>query len=222
MRITTFSPCDAGRVDTRSIDRHASAAALRAQAIGDVHLRHDLDARDERDTDGLGQHHDFLQHPIYAVADGDPALPCLEMDVTRARRDSLGHDVIHELDHRLFGFLLIQLALRRVGFFDDWLQIGLTGAVEQLADTFDRCVNLLDALENAIGRGERHPNRASCRKGQSLLAVEVVGVGGGDVQNGIRDRERKNRESTCEPFRYHVPRQCADEQAVRDPNTRAH
>jgi len=44
-------------IDAAPVHGHARAAVLRTQPIGDVHLRHDLDARDERQSRGPRQRH---------------------------------------------------------------------------------------------------------------------------------------------------------------------
>ena len=45
------------QVHAGAVDRDPRAPTLRPQAIGDVHLGHDLDARDKGNTDRLGKDH---------------------------------------------------------------------------------------------------------------------------------------------------------------------
>src|SRR5438874_2465383 len=129
------------QVDAGTVDRDAGTSSLRTQTISDVHLGHDLDARDKGHADGLGQDHHFLQHPIYPIAHRDSGFARLEMDVASARRDSLSDYVIYEFDYWALCFLLIQPALAVVGLLNYRLNRGFSGPIEELADPVDRRVN---------------------------------------------------------------------------------
>src|SRR5205085_9068433 len=78
------------------------------------------------------------------------------------------------------------------GLLDDRLDGRLRRLVDQFADGRARRIDLLDAREDAVGRSERHSNRASSGERESLLAVEVVWVGSGDIQGRRRDGERQD------------------------------
>jgi hypothetical protein len=58
---------------------------LRRARLGDVHLRHDLDAHRHRRPVGLVQAPDLAQHAVDAVADAQEVLLRLEVDVEAAR-----------------------------------------------------------------------------------------------------------------------------------------
>jgi len=208
------------QVHARAIDGDAGAPALRPESIGDVHLAHDLDAGHERNADCLGKNHHFLEHPVDAIADGDAALTGFQVDVARARCNSLGHDVIDELYHRPLGLLLVYLVLGGVGSFDDGLDPGVVSAADQLAHALDGGVNLLDTLLDASGRSERHPDHAPGGERERLLTVEIVRVGRGDLERRLGDGERQNREPTGEAFANHLPRGRAHEQVARNSNVR--
>ena len=107
------------KVDTCSSDRYAGPSSLRAQAVGDVHLRHDLDARHQGNANGLRENHDLLEHPIDPIPNGDSALARFEMDIARTGGDSFGDDVVDQLDHWPLDLFLVQLGLGVVGLFDD-------------------------------------------------------------------------------------------------------
>ena len=93
--MTTLSPCMVGTVETRrSIVRAAhgelDAAVLRQPPLGDVELRHDLDARDDRRGEPAGRRLDLVQHAVDAVADAQLVLERLDVDVRGARLDARG------------------------------------------------------------------------------------------------------------------------------------
>ena len=70
--------------------RHAQleAAVLRHALLGDVELRHDLDARDDRAVELLGDRpHRRLQHAVDAVLHVDRVVLRLDVDVARAPLD---------------------------------------------------------------------------------------------------------------------------------------
>ena len=79
---------------------HAQTAVLRQPLLGDVHPRHDLQARDQPFVDPFGQVHHFLQQPVEAMADEDALLQRLDVDVARFARDGALHDEIDEIDDR--------------------------------------------------------------------------------------------------------------------------
>ena len=116
------------------------------------------------------------------------------MDVTGAGGNSLGDDMIDELDDRTLGLLFIELALGRIGVFNDGLDRRFSSPIQQLADTIDGGVDLLDALHDPVGCSERHPYGAAGGKGEHVLAVEVIGIGGRDVEDALGNRERQNGE----------------------------
>ena len=76
------------------------AAVLRHAALGDVELRHDLDARDERRLHLERRLHDLEQRAVDAVAHPDLVLERLEVDVARAPLHRVGQDAVDQLDDR--------------------------------------------------------------------------------------------------------------------------
>src|SRR5216117_2526801 len=110
IRITTFSPSAAGRVETRRSMgcpfTATRAPILGPQPVGDVELRHDLDTGDQGDPGRARDLHHLPQHAVDPVADGDPALFRLDVDVARAGQNPLGDDQVHEPDHRTLARLL--------------------------------------------------------------------------------------------------------------------
>jgi len=68
--------------------------------LGDVDLRHDLDAGDHGGLDVPGRGHDVVEDPVDAVADPHPALLGLDVDVAGALADGLEDDLVDEADDR--------------------------------------------------------------------------------------------------------------------------
>ena len=103
---TTFSPNSVRSVETRkstsvpSSAVDAEAAVLRQPLLGDVHARHDLQARDQPFVDPLGQVHHFLEQAVEAVADEHAFFHRLDVDVARLALDRALHDEIDEVDDR--------------------------------------------------------------------------------------------------------------------------
>ena len=87
--MTTFSPNSVRSVETRkstslpSSDCRPDTSVLRQPLLGDVHARHDLQARDESFVDPLGQVHDLLEQAVETMADEDAVLHGLDVDVAR-------------------------------------------------------------------------------------------------------------------------------------------
>ena len=100
---TIFSPCEAGRVETRR-STTAPLTATRArpscgpQPVGDVEPGEDLDARHERRRDGARKRAHLAQHAVHAMTHRDPLLLRLEVDVARAAPDAVGEELVHEAD----------------------------------------------------------------------------------------------------------------------------
>ena len=171
IRITTDSPCIVGTVDTRKIDLlalHAQpdAAVLRQPPLGDVEVRHDLDARDHRGGEAARRRLLLVQHAVDPVADDEPVLERLDMDVGGARVERVGDDERDEADHRRFGGEVLQLldvgverevvaALLDVA--DDLADRGAAGAVETLERRVELVGNRDQRLHVAAGH---HPERA--------------------------------------------------------------
>jgi hypothetical protein len=74
------------------------ASVLRHATLGDVQLRHDLEARDQRGLELHRRLHDFHQRAVDAVAHADVVLEALEVDVRRAALDRIREDGVDQLD----------------------------------------------------------------------------------------------------------------------------
>ncbi len=80
------------------------AAVLRNAALGDVHLRHDLETGDERGLDVLRQLHGLVEHAVHAVAHAHMPAVRLQVDIGGAFVDGLqDHRIGHAHDGSLLG-----------------------------------------------------------------------------------------------------------------------
>ncbi len=82
---------------------HLDAAVLRQAALGDVELRHHLDARRERVLQPERRLHDLVEHAVDAEADAEHLLVGLDVHVARPLADGVGQERVHQADDgRLF------------------------------------------------------------------------------------------------------------------------
>ena len=119
-RMTIFSPNSVGRHETRKsmslldalvAEADLDAAVLRQALLGDVELRHDLDARGDRVAHLQRRRHHVVEDAVDAVADPVFLLVGLDVDVAGALGDRRHQDDVHELDDRR----LLALAGQRLG-----------------------------------------------------------------------------------------------------------
>ena len=106
IRSTIFSPKSVGQRARRGSRcrglPHAQleAAVLRQAPLGDVEVRHDLEARDQRRLHLERRPHDLVQHAVDAVADADVLLVAARSGCRSPARDRVGQDAVDELHHR--------------------------------------------------------------------------------------------------------------------------
>ena len=87
-------------VHAAPLQPHGDAAVQRQPALGDVHLGHDLDARDGRGQERARHGPDDLQLAVNAVADLEVALARLDVDVRGPPADGVGEQGVDEADDR--------------------------------------------------------------------------------------------------------------------------
>ena len=88
------------KVDRLAGDGQADAPVLGDPALGDVDVRHDLQAADEAGLDVLRRAHDLRQHAVDPVTDANVALHRLDVDVRGPVGDRLADEEVHHLDDR--------------------------------------------------------------------------------------------------------------------------
>ena len=167
--MTIFSPKSVGRHDTRKsmsfvdavvLEADLDAAVLRQPLLGDVELRHDLDARGDRIAELHRRLHDVVENAVDAVADAQLLLVRLDVDVAGALLDRRHQDDVHQLDDRRFLALLGErLGADLLELLED---LDVVGVVERR--------HLLERLAGRFERA-RPPARRRCRRGDRLAVV---------------------------------------------------
>ena len=161
------------QVDLLALHAQPDAAVLRQPALGDVEVRHDLDARDHGRGQALRRRLDVVQHAVDAIADGEAVLERLDMDVGRAHLERVGDDEAHEPDHRRFGGEVLQL-----------LDVGIEGElVDARLDVADdlalrRLARAVEALERGLELGRDRDHRLHRAPRHHLERADRVLVGG--------------------------------------------
>ena len=158
-------------VDRAAGDPQADAAVLRQALLGDVELRHDLDARDdERRHRALGLQN-LTQHAVHAEAHDEAVLERLDVDVGRVLLHRLREHRVDEPDDRrvvvaVEQVRLLRQILREVGEVGAFIEAfdGLHGVLSRLRRLAQQGVELSfgDALQPqraaqiAAHFGDRH------------------------------------------------------------------
>ena len=89
------------------------AAVLRQPLLGDVELRHDLDARGDRVAELHRRRHDVVEDAVDAEPDAELLLVRLDVDVARPLLDRRHQHQVDQADDRRFAALLLERARRR-------------------------------------------------------------------------------------------------------------
>ena len=176
-----FSPwvvgCDGdAEVDRAAGQRERDAAVLRRARLGDVHLRHDLDAHRHRRPVGLVQAADLAQHAVDAVADAQEVLLGLEVDVGGAALHRVGEQRVDQAHHRLRVLVAARLQA---------LVVDLAG-LDLVQDAVDRELVAVELLDRALRSPTRPRGAARSRSSPAELRAQlverddVVGVGDRD------------------------------------------
>ena len=115
--MTIFSPKSVGRHETRksislsrAVDGEADldAAVLRQALLGDVQLRHDLDARRDRVAELHRRRHDVVEDAVDAEPDAELLLVRLDVDVARALLNRRHQHQVDEPDDRRLAALPLE------------------------------------------------------------------------------------------------------------------
>ncbi len=134
------------------------APVLRQSPLGDVHVRHHFQSRNDRRVQQaqLRGHRDFVQDPVDPVTNANVALERLDMNIGRALHDRFANNLVHEFHHRRFrivradvgcGFAFLQnfeVALR----FENLVERFRANAVER----FHRAEELPARHQHPFGR----------------------------------------------------------------------
>ncbi len=186
---------DRGDPQVEAAPPHADAdpAVLREPLLGDVHIRHDLDPRDDRPLDPLRKIHRLAQEPVDPVTDLEGRLRRLHVDVGGPLIDRLGDDQVHHPDDGgglgLLPKVVEVLPVQSMGIVDH-LDLALVHDVlDDGAEGRSEVVVLVDGPEDVgLGGDERLDGEAGGEP-DVLERLEAQRVGHRDVQVAAVDRD---------------------------------
>src|SRR6185295_15145042 len=90
-------------VDLAAHQPQLDASVLRQASLGDVELRHDLDARHDRRLQPARRGFDVVQHAVDAVTDLELVLERLDVDIRRALLERPVDEQVDEPDDGRLG-----------------------------------------------------------------------------------------------------------------------
>ena len=189
------------------------AAVLRRARLGDVHLRHHLDAHRHRRPVGLVQRADLAQHAVDPVADAQEVLLGLEVDIGAAALDRVGEQRRDQAHHRL----RVLVALGDGGVVD------LAG-LDLLQDAVDRELVAVVVLDRALdlrlaGQAQLDLVLALEVRAQLVDRDDVVGVGERDHELALAAVERHREHAVAA---RHLARQLLERRRVDDDAREVH
>ena len=160
------------------------APVLRQPPLGDVELRHDLEARDDRVLELHRRLHRLVEHAVDAVADAEGLLVGLDVDVRRVLLDRVGQDQVHELDDGRVLAGLRELVDVDVVVLGDQRDVRV---VEVGHHVFEGRGLVVVAVDRAADRLFGGDDRLDVVAGQELDVVEREDV------RGVRGRDDQRR-----------------------------
>ena len=175
------------------------AAVLRQPLFRDAHVGHDLDAADERGLQLLGRIGHDLQHAVDAVAQAQPLLQRLEMNIARAHPVRLEDHEIDQADD--VGVVhLAPGASSSLAFPDDQV---VRAIADQAADHVGgAAVVALDRGMDFLGRRHDRIDLETQFLAQRVDRVEVERIGQRDAQMVALDRQRHDAEAMDQRARH--------------------
>src|SRR5262249_28709793 len=169
--------CRNAHIDLLIICEQVHSTILGQSPLGDVHVRHHFQARDDgRLQDAqLRRHSNFVQNSVYSISNPQIVFERLDMNVGRALHDGFPDDLVYEFHHGGFRIVGIQLD-GGFGVLQD-----LKGPVcfKDLIERFRAdAIESLDRAEK-LGTGHQHPLGRFLQKLRSELAAygieQIVG-----------------------------------------------
>ena len=170
-------------VDRAAAHAQLEAAVLRHALLGDVELRHDLDARNDRAVVPLVDRvHRLVEHAVDPVLDDDDVLLRLDVDVRGAALDRVEDDRVDELDDRRG---VLRDPVDREGLFA-LLVLGHELHPELFGRLVEHALRGLALLQDVVDRRAAADLELQRQPGQKLQLVELHDVG----RIGADDRQR--------------------------------
>jgi len=162
--------------------RHADAPVLGQPALGDVHLRHELDARGEGGLELARRRLPVVEDAVHAIAHAETVLEGLDVDVRGLRRDGLVDEEVDEPDHGRLERHVAKLVDVLLG-----LALSRPAGAHAFHDLLQRCrsaIGALDRVENG-GRGSDAQGDAPAEHMPEVVEQQGIGRVGG------RHRDRR-------------------------------
>src|SRR5450830_929861 len=175
-------------VDGLVLDAQGDTAVLGLAPLGDIHIGHDLDAREHAGLDVARQFLLLLQDTVDTVADAQVVLLRLHVDIRRALDDGLGDEGVDQPnDGRVLTHLaqLLDADLFATFCNDLGLRLG-TGFLDGVSDD----VVLLDGALDGILGSDEELCFASVRGKQVVHQLDVGGVTECDADDAFLALER--------------------------------
>jgi hypothetical protein len=171
-------------------EAHLDPPVLGQALLGDVHVRQDLDAGDDRAPVFQRQVDDLVEVAVHPVADAEARLVGLEMDVARAPLDGVDEGLVDELDDRGLFSPVLRVS-EDVGFLlvlddVDPAVVGQGDVLDELLDPdgVGRPIVLVDGVDDAGFRGDDGLDREPRPETDVLDDLEVGRVDHGQGQEG--------------------------------------
>src|SRR5450756_1700450 len=175
-------------VDGLVLDAQGDTAVLRLAPLGDIHVGHDLDAREHAGLDVTRQLLLLLQDTVDTVADAQMVFLWFHVDIRRALDDGLGDDGVDQPDDgRVLTHLTQLLDTDLFATFCD--DLGLCLGAGFLDGVSDEVVLLDSAEDSVLGSDEELCLASVCGK----QVVHQLDVGGGaecDADDALLTLER--------------------------------
>ena len=190
--MTIDSPYTVGIVETRmSTRRPWSVTRMRPScgqpALGDVHLRHDLDARDDRGLQAPRRRLLVVQDAVDAVADAQRVLERLDVDVRGLGVDGVLDEEVHQADDRRLERHVAQV-------IDVLVAVGAAVVVHALDDPLQRrrraVVGAVDRLDDGLGGAHDHLHGEAGRLREVVDDDRIERIGRRDGQDVALDAHR--------------------------------
>ena len=131
------------KVNILALNAQTNATVLRQTALGDVKVRHDLDARNNGSSLTLGRRFNLVQHAVNAVAHDQPIFERLDVNVGRAGFERVGDNQADQANHRRFRrqiFELLNVVTEGVGI-NPRFEIAVVKRTDRRATTAVQALN---------------------------------------------------------------------------------
>ena len=183
------------QVDVTTGDIFLDAAVLRQAPLGDVHVRHHFDARNDRQREVARRRGHFVKRAVHAIADFEFVLERLEVNVAGAVLDCLIENKIDKADDRRG----VRFRFDRSGFIFAHLQ-QLAGFAELLEDVLHArrlaAVILFDQVLDLIGRRDDNIDIFAKREPQVLARAQIERI---DQRKADGVTEQPDRQRAMQP-----------------------